>query len=54
MNSELGDTCKVQMNDTVLAFPCEIRKLEAAGVNLDREYTPENYEVDVGECVVLR
>lgn len=51
-NSELGDTWetyKVQMNDTVLAFPCEIAELEAAGVKLDKEYMPEECMVDAGE-----
>lgn len=52
VNPELGDTWetyKVQMNDTVLTFPCEIAELEEAGVKLDKEYMPEDCVVDAGE-----
>ena len=39
----------VQINDTVVTLPCTIADLEAAGVSLDREYTPEDYVVNAGE-----
>ncbi len=51
-SSELGadwETYTVQINDTVVTLPCTIADLEAAGVTLDREYTPEDYVVNAGE-----
>ena len=39
----------VQVNDTVVTLPCTIADLEAAGVTLDREYTPEDYVVNAGD-----
>ena len=43
------DSYTVQINDTVVTLPCTIAELEAAGVELDREYTPEDYVVNAGE-----
>lgn len=51
-SAELGsdwESYTVQINDTVVTLPCTIADLEAAGVTLDREYTPENYVVNAGE-----
>lgn len=51
-SGELGaawDSYTVQVNDTVLTFPCTIAELEAAGLKLDTEYTPENYVVNANE-----
>ena len=39
----------MQINDTVVTLPCTIAELEAAGVELDSEYTPEDYVVNAGE-----
>lgn len=43
------DSYTVQINDTVVTLPCTIAELEAAGVELDSEYTPEDYVVNAGE-----
>lgn len=43
------DSYTVQINDTVVTLPCSIAELEAAGVEMDREYTPEDYIVNAGE-----
>lgn len=51
-SADLGDdweTYTVQINDTVVTLPCTIADLEAAGVTLDSEYTPEDYVVNAGE-----
>ena len=51
-NVDLGDDWEsytVQINDTVVTLPCTIAELEAAGVTMDREYTPEDYVVNSGE-----
>lgn len=51
-NDELGDSWDsytVQVNDTVVTLPCTTAELEAAGVELDSEYTPEDYVVNAGE-----
>lgn len=48
----LGDSWEsytVQINDTVITLPCSMSDLEAAGVTLDTEYTPEDYVVNAGE-----
>ena len=48
----LGDSWEsytVQINDTVITLPCSMSDLEAAGVALDTEYTPEDYVVNAGE-----
>ena len=48
----LGDRWEsytVQINDTVITLPCSMSDLEAAGVTLDTEYTPEDYVVNAGE-----
>lgn len=48
----LGDNWEsytVQINDTVITLPCSMSDLEAAGVTLDTEYTPEDYVVNAGE-----
>lgn len=42
------DSYTVQINDTVITLPCTAADLEAAGVEIDREYTPEDYTVDAG------
>lgn len=39
----------VQINDTVLTLPCTIADLEAAGVTMDREYTPDDYVINPEE-----
>ena len=39
----------MQINDKVLTLPCTLAELESAGVTLDREYTPEDYVVNVEE-----
>lgn len=43
------DSYTVQINDKVLTLPCSLADLEATGLKLDREYTPENYVVNAGE-----
>ena len=43
------DSYTVQINDTVVTLPCTTAELEAAGVELDSEYTPEDYVVNAGE-----
>lgn len=43
------DSYTVQINDKVLTLPCTLADLESAGVTLDREYTPENYIVNIDE-----
>ncbi len=43
---ETWDTYTVQINDKVLAFPCTVADVEAAGLKIDEEYTPEDYMVD--------
>lgn len=51
-SADLGDDWEsytVQINDTVVTLPCTIADLEAAGVKLDSEYTPEDYVVNAGE-----
>ena len=51
-SADLGDdwdSYTVQINDTVVTLPCTIAELEAAGVTLDREYTPEDYVVNADE-----
>lgn len=51
-SAELGDDWEsytVQVNDTVLTLPCTLADLEAAGVTMDREYTPEDYVINAGE-----
>ena len=48
-SSELGsswDSYTVQINDKVLAFPCTKSDVEAAGLHMDTDYTPEDYKVD--------
>ena len=48
----LGDSWEsytVKINDTVITLPCSMSDLEAAGVTLDTEYTPEDYVVNAGE-----
>ncbi len=53
-SSELGatwDTFTVQINDKVLTLPCTMEELEAAGLTLDTEDTPENYVVNAREYV---
>lgn len=39
----------VQLNDTVVTLPCTIADIEAAGLTLDREETPEDMTVNAGE-----
>lgn len=51
-SDELGaswDSYTVQINDTVVTLPCSIADLEAAGLTMDREYTPDDYVVNAGE-----
>lgn len=51
-SDDLGKTWNsytVQINDKVLTLPCTLADLENAGVTLDREYTPENYIVNIDE-----
>ena len=39
----------VQLNDMVVTLPCTIADIEAAGLTLDREETPEDMAVNAGE-----
>lgn len=51
-SAALGDDWEsytVQINDTVVTLPCTIADLEAAGVTMDREYTPEDYVINPEE-----
>ena len=51
-SADLGsdwESYTVQINDTVVTLPCTLADLEATGVTLDREYTPEDYVVNTGE-----
>lgn len=51
-SSELGtawDSYTVQINDTVLTFPCTFADIQAAGLSLDEDYTPADYMVNVDE-----
>ena len=51
-SADLGsdwESYTVQINDTVVTLPCTLADLEATGVTLDREYTPEDYVVNAGE-----
>lgn len=53
-SGELGatwDTFMVQINDKVLTLPCTLGELEAIGLKLDTEDTPENYVVNAREYV---
>lgn len=43
------DSYTVQVNQTIITLPCSVAALEAAGVKLDREYTPEDYVINPGE-----
>lgn len=55
-SSELGETWEtytVQINDKVLTLPCAFEELEAAGLTLDTEDTPENYVVNANEYVMV-
>lgn len=49
VSEDLGDSWKsytVQINDVVLAFPCSIAEVEATGLMLDTENTPEDYMIN--------
>lgn len=51
-SGELGSSWEshtVQINDTVITLPCSYEDLQAAGVTLNTEYTPENYIVNAEE-----
>ncbi len=43
------ETYTVQINDRVLTLPCSIEEIEAAGLELDTEYTPDDYVINAGE-----
>lgn len=43
------DSYTVQVEDQLLSLPCEIENLEAAGLSLDTEMTPDGYIVNAGE-----
>lgn len=48
-DGDLGDSWKsytVQVNNTVLTFPCSIGEVEATGLKLDTETTPEDYVIN--------
>lgn len=51
-SEDLGDSWKsytVQVNDSVLTFPCAIDELEAAGLTLDTDDKPEDYVINADE-----
>ena len=55
-SSDLGanwDSYTVQINDKVLTFPCTKGDVEAAGLSMDTDYTPENYMVNAGEYELI-
>ena len=55
-SSDLGanwDSYTVQINDKVLTFPCTKADVEAAGLSMDTDYTPENYMVNAGEYELI-
>ena len=43
------ETYTVQINDKVLSLPCSIEEMRAAGLEMDTEYTPDNYVVNAGD-----
>lgn len=48
-SEDLGDSWKsytVQINDVVLTFPCSLDEVEATGLVLDTENTPEDYVIN--------
>lgn len=48
-SEDLGDSWKsytVQINDTVLTFPCSVSDVEATGLTLDTDDTPEDYVIN--------
>lgn len=48
-SKDLGESWKsytVQINDTVLTFPCSVSDVEATGLTLDTEDTPEDYVIN--------
>lgn len=48
-SEKLGDSWRsytVQINDVVITFPCAIDDVEAAGLTLDTESTPEDYVIN--------
>ena len=55
-SSELGtnwDSYTVQINDKVLTFPCTKADVEAAGLSMDTDYTPENYVVNAKDYELI-
>lgn len=55
-SGELGDTWDsytVQINDKVLTFPCTLADVEATGLVMDEEYTPDGYMVNAQEYVLV-
>ena len=46
---ESWDSYTVQINDTVLTFPCSIEEVEAAGLTMDMENTPEDYVINADD-----
>lgn len=48
-SEDLGDSWKsytVQINDVVVTFPCSIAEVEASGLKMDTENTPEDYVIN--------
>lgn len=48
-SEDLGDSWKsytVQINDAVMTFPCDVSKLEEAGLTLDTDDTSEDYVIN--------
>ena len=55
-SGELGanwSSYTVQINDKVLTFPCTKADVEAAGLTMDTEWTPENYMVNVDDYEMI-
>lgn len=51
-SEDLGDSWKsytVQINDAVMTFPCDVSKLEEAGLTLDTDDKSEDYVINKGD-----
>ena len=55
-SDELGtnwDSYTVQINDSVMTFPCDVSKLEEAGLTLDTDDTEEDYVINKGDYELI-
>lgn len=55
-SEDLGDSWNsytVQINDSVMTFPCDVSKLEEAGLTLDTDDTEEDYVINKGDYELI-